>query len=316
MGFRSGTSGNDTISVWSASEPFTILGKEGDDLIVGGPYGDGIWGGEGNDIVFGEGGDDYIDGEDGDDRLFGGSGNDTLHGRDGDDELIGGYGNDMLWGSADDDHLEGGTGNDYLNGGDGDDVLYGYAFYAGHVPVPSGSPPGPYYGGDDDTLVGGAGNDIIDGGPGADILWGGPGYDTLEGGIGADVFKYSTFDVVTRTVTVGAPPFPRTITYETFETDTIADFATAGGDRLDLDSLLYRTSFSGANPSAADAVSQGYIYWVQHGQPGQAGFGTTVYVDRDGGAHNPSGLFGTGDFAVADLQGVAASDLNANHFIV
>ena len=68
--------------------------------------------------------------------------------------------------------------------------------------------------------------------------------------------------------------------------------------------------------SAADAIAQGYVYWVEHGQPGQAGFGTTVYVDRDGGAHNPTGLLGFGDFAVAHLEGIAAAQINASHFIV
>lgn len=311
MGIRSLTNADDKINLRSATEAFTVFGNAGDDVIVGTDYGDGLFGGAGGDILVGEGGADYIDGEGGDDRLHGGSGNDTLHGRDGDDSLHGDHGDDTLWGQLGKDRLEGGAGDDHLDGGEGDDVIYGY--FAPSERYPSG-PPAPYWSSDNDTLVGGAGNDRIDGGPGDDGLWGGTGYDTLTGGAGADVFEFSVYDVVTRTVNVVSTPFPRTIAYETFETDTIADFQTAGGDRLDFDSILYKTGFGGA--AAADAIAQGYIYWVQHGLPGQAGFGTTVYVDRDGGAHNPAGLFGTGDFAVADLQGVTANQLNANHFIV
>jgi Ca2+-binding RTX toxin-like protein len=312
MGYRSGTNGNDTISVWGEGEAYLVFGKGGDDIIAGSDYGDGLYGGADNDVVLGNAGADYIDGEAGDDGLHGGADNDTLHGRVGDDELKGDAGNDTAWGQAGRDHLEGGVGNDYLNGGEEDDEIYGYVAPSDRYPD---GPPPPYRGTDDDTLVGGAGNDRLHGGPGADTLIGGTGYDTLTGGIGADVFKYSAYDVVTRTVTIGAPPFHRTITYETIETDTIIDFDAAGGDRINLDLLLTQTNF-GANTSAADAIAQGYIYWVEHGQPGQAGFGTTVYVDRNGGAHNATGLFGMGDFAVADLQGVAATDLGPSHYLV
>jgi Ca2+-binding RTX toxin-like protein len=315
MGIYSGTSGNDSVTFWSAREGYVISTKEGDDWVTGSIFPDTIWGGAGNDLVFGEGGDDYIDGEGGDDRLYGGAGNDTLYGRDNDDLLSGGSGNDFLWGEADDDHLEGGSGNDYLNGGEGDDVLYGYSSYAGHYPGHPAVPPGPYYHNDDDMLVGGAGNDTIHGGAGNDVIMGGTGHDTLTGGHHADTFKYSAYDVVTRSVTLGNPRFPVTITYKTVETDTITDFDGALGDRIDLDLLLTQTNF-GANPSSADAVAQGYVYWLEQGQPGDADFGSTVYVDRDGGAHNPNGLFGSADYAVAFLQSVAAGDLNANHFIV
>jgi len=42
----------------------------------------------------------------------------------------------------------------------------------------------------------------------------------------------------------------------------------------------------------------------------------TVWFDRDGGAHNPMGMPGTGDLAIAELQGIAASQLNNWHFVV
>jgi hypothetical protein len=68
-----------------------------------------------------------------------------------------------------------------------------------------------------------------------------------------------------------------------------------------------------ASPTgAAAAVAEGYIYWVQHGQPGQAGFGTTVYIDRNGTALDS---LNAPDLAIADLPGVAATQLNSWHFV-
>ncbi len=50
---------------------------------------------------------------------------------------------------------------------------------------------------------------------------------------------------------------------------------------------------------------------MQHGSAGQPGFGTKVYVDADGGAHNQAT-----DFAIADLAGVAQTALKDFHFAV
>jgi hypothetical protein len=91
------------------------------------------------------------------------------------------------------------------------------------------------------------------------------------------------------------------------------DFEINGGDKIDFSSLIYwKTGFTGA--TAQQAIDQGYIYFLQHGNPGEAGFGTTVRVDSDGGSHYAGGLWG--DFAIADLAGVAAQGLNASHFFV
>jgi Ca2+-binding RTX toxin-like protein len=313
MALRFGTNGKDNMAFWNASEGVVVFARDGDDLIAGTAYADSLFGENDNDVLFGEGGDDVLDGGNGADLLIGGGGADWLFGRAGEDALYGDSGDDELWGASEKDHLEGGAGDDYLNGGDGDDEIFGDVEPSDRYPM---GPPGPYRGTDDDELVGGFGNDHLHGGPGSDVLFGGPGYDTLTGGTGADVFKFSLYDVVTRTITIGTPPLTRTIVYETLETDTITDFEVAGGDRLDLDSLLHKTGFSGANASPADAIAQGYVYWVEQGQPGQAGFGTTVYLDRDGGAHNPTGLLGFGDLAVAHLEGVTAAQINASHFLV
>src|SRR5262245_9869223 len=100
--------------------------------------------------------------------------------------------------------------------------------------------------------------------------------------------------------------------------DVIAGRARAKGrvggrsDLLRVDALLANaTSFAGTG--AAAAIAQGYIYWVQHDQPGQAGFGTTVYIDRNGNALD---WVNAPDLAIADLAGVAASQLNSWNFVV
>jgi Ca2+-binding RTX toxin-like protein len=305
-----GDRGRDTLSGGDGDD--RLEGWDGDDFIIGDAGDDKLYGGEGIDALWGDQGRDRLYGEAGDDYLYGGEDRDYLFGGDGADWLRGAQANDLLFGEAGADKLEGGVGNDYVTGGDGNDVVYGYV-----EPTPRNPNPGLYPSAtDNDTLEGGAGDDRLFGGPGGDALLGGTGYDTLTGGTGADVFRFAERDVVTRTVTVGTPPFQRTISYESFETDTVADFEAAGGDRIHLAYLIVNETNFAQGGTASDAIGQGYIYWVQHGQPGQAGFGTTLYLDRDGGAHNPGGIFGTGDFAIADLQGVAANQLNASHFIV
>lgn len=85
--------------------------KNDDDLIVSDlNLATTIVGGQGDDVVIALGGND---------RLLGGEGNDNLYGGEGDDVLIGAGGNDKLWGGGGTDTLEGGKGNDtYILGGD------------------------------------------------------------------------------------------------------------------------------------------------------------------------------------------------------
>jgi hypothetical protein len=183
-----------------------------------------------------------------------------------------------------------------------------------------------------DVIWGGTGNDTLRGDKGHDLLGGGAGNDTLTGGLGADRFVFAAADHASaaggtlRGFAVAQVPSQSNM-------DTITDFNGAAGDKLDLGSLLDDlTNFSGSTSQAiaqgysgvADqAIAQGYIYWVQHGTQGQPGFGTTVYLDKDGGAHAPLlAQFGGppmplhSDIAVADLQGVAANQLYVSHFIV
>ena len=77
----------------------------------------------------------------------------------------------------------------------------------------------------DDTLHGGAGQDRLDGGAGADTLTGGLGDDTLYGGAGAD----------TLTGGAGADKFILNQAALAADTDTVKDFTSSDGDRIQID---------------------------------------------------------------------------------
>jgi Ca2+-binding RTX toxin-like protein len=230
--------------------------------------------------VWAAGGDDTVFGSPQADLLIGGTGEDHLQGNDGDDTLYG-------W--TEDDWLFGGRGNDTLSGGDGAD-----------------------------GLLGGRGNDTMDGGAGNDGFNGGLGRDTMTGGSGVDTYYFTDDDIYT--VQYSGGPFRWT--RERCDTDVITDFDTSGADadKLDVHEITkyhsnYVNGFDSAN-TAADAISRGYVYWIESGSG--ATLKTTVYVDPNAGAHH-SGLpfFGEHkDFALVELQGVAASQLDASHFIV
>src|SRR5262249_35099593 len=106
--------------------------------------------------------------------------------------------------------------------------------------------------------------------------------------------------------------FPRMYARQNWSLDTIKDFSASDGDILDVAEVLdVYTSFAGN--SASDAINQGYIYMIQHGTVGQPGFGTTVYIDPKGTAAN---MGRTLPFALAELEGVEASQLTAAQFDV
>lgn len=77
--------------------PPTMLGTDGDDVIVGTPGSDVIHGLGGRDTIKGLGGDDVICGGAGPDRLLGGAGDDVLIGGPGSDRLRGGAGTDKVF---------------------------------------------------------------------------------------------------------------------------------------------------------------------------------------------------------------------------
>ncbi|MBO6899570.1 MAG: type I secretion protein, partial [Shimia sp.] len=95
----------------------------------------------------------------------------------------------------DDDVLTGGAGNDSLRGDRGNDVLSG--------------------GDGRDYLSGASGNDTLDGGAASDRLYLGAGSDVASGGSGADTFIFRSDDL-------------------DGSQDSILDFSTTEGDRLDL----------------------------------------------------------------------------------
>jgi hypothetical protein len=72
----------------------TLVGTEGDDLLLGGPD---------DDVIVGLGGNDVIRGRDGIDFICGGSGNDDARTNDGIGYLAGGSGDDVLLGGPQDD---------------------------------------------------------------------------------------------------------------------------------------------------------------------------------------------------------------------
>lgn len=168
----------------SASEPVTglcnglvptMVGTNGNDLLIGTDGDDVILGGEGLDEIHGLGGDDTICGNRDGDVIDGGNGDDVIFGNEGADRLIGGFGNDDLRGGYWRDTLIGGPGDDIMRGGRGTDVLLGGA----------GNDIG--LGNDGmDSIDGGAGNDVINGQQGQDQVQGNSGADTVIGGIGSD----------------------------------------------------------------------------------------------------------------------------------
>ncbi|MDB0039262.1 hypothetical protein N9F54_01715 [Actinomycetota bacterium] len=112
-----------TARVALSSNPCTITGTDGDDVLVGTSGDDVICGLGGDDIIFGRGGNDTLVGGKGDDLLAGGAGDDTIYGSSGDDRIAGGSGDDTLNGGIGDDLLRGASGDDTLQGGSGDDAL-------------------------------------------------------------------------------------------------------------------------------------------------------------------------------------------------
>ena len=230
-----------------------------------------------NDFIAGTDAADTLFGYGGRDLIAGGLGDDVLDGGEGDDTLLGGEGNDTLIGADGMDWLIGDAGNDTLLGGAGDDTLEGRA--------------------GDDRLEGGAGNDILKGGDGNDVLVAGSGSDVMIGGAGRDTFV----------VHASSP-------YQYGPIDRITDFETGGAyystrDIIDLREALAGSDFAGH--TALEAFQQGYIYLVQHGTPGEEGFGTRVMLDRNGSAPDYNYHH---DVALVDLVGIAKDQLHVGYY--
>jgi Ca2+-binding RTX toxin-like protein len=204
--------------------------------------------------------------------------------------------------------VKGGAGNDGLNGGAGNDTLIG--------------------GSGTDTIYGGSGNDTIFG----DFFGEGTSADTLTGGTGDDTFVFTSVAKGLQFIDAAyADGTPTTIMVQTPVVDTITDFAVGtwtsssgnslssfqaidprltNHDTIDLSHVFDAlTAFTG---TAQQAISQGYLYFVQHGTAGQDGFGTTVMFDRTGGANSDTDNV----YSVVDLAGVSKASLSASLFVV
>ncbi|MEH6443865.1 MAG: cadherin-like domain-containing protein, partial [Oceanospirillaceae bacterium] len=105
-----------------------------------------------------------------------------------------------------------------------------------------------------DQIFSGLGDDILSGGDGDDLLFAGLGNDTMTGGAGADTFKLLDSD----------------INDITKETDTILDFNTVDGDKLDLSDLL--------NTSGTAANLDQYLNFESQNN----GADTLVHINKDG----------------------------------
>lgn len=187
--------------------PTTLLGTDGDDLLIT------------------RGGADLISAGSGDDTLIGGLGKDTLQGADGDDLIVGGFINseslgisaelseelvpnipglekqhpsvfaERLSGGAGNDRLVGGSWNDEDNDGHIDFTIYGGELLLSQTDLRiSWGFNNEIWGGEGsdslfgengfDTLGGGAGDDVLFGFGGVDIIYGGSGNDWINGGSG------------------------------------------------------------------------------------------------------------------------------------
>jgi Ca2+-binding RTX toxin-like protein len=212
--------------------------------------------------------------------------------------------NNILTGNVGNNNLNGGTGNDTMVGGAGNDS---YSVNAAGDVVTEGASAGTdsvsaslsYTLGANvenltltgagnaigtgntlnNKITGNSGNNTLNGSSGADTLTGGSGNDTLTGGTGIDVFDYNAL---------------------TDAADSITDFtAGAGGDKLDLDTLMTALGYGGTNP-----ITAGYVQLLQ------AGAHTQVNIDSNGGGDN----FAT---TLATLQNVTATNVTlADNFIV
>ena len=139
--------------------------------------------------------------------------------------------------------------------GDGDDTLLGTD---GAEAVFGGKGDDSLFGlGGNDLLVGGSGNDRLNGGDGDDVLIGLGGRDVLVGGRGADRFVWTALsDGI----------------------DTVVDFNSGEGDRLDLEKALRGTAFDPRSPDAAN-----WLRFVVADLDGSGGLNDVrVEVDLDG----------------------------------
>ena len=288
------------------------FGTEGNDTIAGGGAHNIIYGMEGDDTLRGEGGDDMIFGGEGDDTLEGGAGDDLLMGGEGKDILDGGEGADMLVGGEGDDTMTGGTGADIFVFGEdsGDDTITDFDTTQDKIHLTTFAQTITWdvlstkitTVTDDNNVVVGLKIDLGDWGGGTitlngltsisdltedmfvldrivgdddseDVLQGGTSDDTLTGGTGADTFVFD----------------------EASGSDTITDFSTSGGDKIDL--TAFTASITWQQLQAAMSAIED--------DPNTPETESGTVIDLTG--------FGGGKIT---LEGVASTDLTADMFVL
>jgi VCBS repeat-containing protein len=166
-----------------ATDPCTVSGTAGSDVLTGTSRDDVICGYDGDDVLRGGGGKDRLLGGSGDDRLYGGGDNDRLRA---------GAGDDRLFGEGGDDNLRGGDGGDEISGGPGRDLGdylaedTAVSLSAGNGANDGGTGEGDELRSDVENLRGGSGNDSLQGNGASNWLHGVGGNDRLRGGMAND----------------------------------------------------------------------------------------------------------------------------------
>jgi Ca2+-binding RTX toxin-like protein len=156
-----------------------ITTGSGNDIVIGGRFGDTIIAGDGNNIVIGDSG--QITAADTDNSRFGTQAVtvyriETMTPKDG--------GDDNVTTDAGRDFIFGGFAKDTITAGDGHDVVLGDNGYADFL-INDGNPATLDVVRSTDPLLGG--NDVIKAGGGDDIVFGGTGNDEIRGEAGYDI---------------------------------------------------------------------------------------------------------------------------------
>ena len=320
-----GTQYDDTIIVGATSSSVstsngTVKGrKEAKSTFDSTDFTNAVYAGEGNDKVYAIAEtNDAIDGGNGDDLIYGGKGDDLLVGGNGKDTVYGGSGNDIIGsvkpgsssGTVSDFETQatsdnGGDllvgdgydptsasnlnvaayGSDTIVGGNGKETIWG-----DHI--------GSTTGGATDYLFGNNGNDEIHGGGGDDQIEGGKGADLLWGDDGADTFAYESVD--------DSPNSDGAF-------DTIKDFSSSEGDKIDLVAFLGDDSDFDTH---TDDLVWGGMAAVGGGTPSAwyeintTEHNTYVYADvnGDGAADLKIRLIGEHNLDANDFLGVFGGD--------
>ncbi|MGL5363614.1 MAG: calcium-binding protein [Bosea sp. (in: a-proteobacteria)] len=265
-----------------------VLGNDLANVITGNTGGNGLAGGANGDALYGNGGNDTLDGQIGADFMDGGTGVDTYFVDNAGDvvvEAVNGGEYDTIWTTTTftlPSNVEificygggniNGVGNNALTLMLGNNDVNYFASLGGN-----------------DVVLGQGGNDYIDGGTANDTISGGTGSDTLIGGADSDLFVYATFNEGGATG------------------DVYTDFTTGFGANSDILDLrpLFTTFAPGFGTTSASAIIAGYLTFTQGGAD------TYVFVDPNGGVHNPGE-----QVFLALLQNVNANALQANTLVV